>query len=212
MKLMLALTPILLLLLVCSVDATQTVYSSTYLGIPSYNTYINFDSTRTFSTLYRNGNNWIIDDYVLSVENSNMTISSFFENNQLSLTLSIPSGGESTFTVNATDNGYVSPNTITPSGATGWDTQFSDGLLTITTQHVGEVTYEIFFNQGTATSPPVNNNPPNIPYDTDTTTPAFPFTLPDESETGDFNKHLIMTVIALALIAIFVIIIIKKRR
>jgi len=194
MKLMLALTPILLLLLVCSVDATTTLYTNTYLGIPNYNTYLNFDESRTFSTVYRSGNNWIIDNYRFSVQNANATITGLFDSpNILTATVHGSVATESKLTINASAYGYIRPTTITYTGVVTniYHTTTATELQLYATHEVdGNLEYEISWGsgsggEGSGYTPPTEEpeTPPEEEEPTepsDPTVPSLPhFTLPD---------------------------------
>ena len=66
---------------------TITVPTNVYFGIPAYGTYINFSTQRTFNVAYREGTNWLFNNYWFTTDGTNATIQKWFEDNWLNYTV-----------------------------------------------------------------------------------------------------------------------------
>lgn len=66
---------------------TVTVPTNVNFGIPAYGTYINFSSQRTFNIIYREGTNWLFNNYWFTTDGTNATIQKWFEDNWLNYTV-----------------------------------------------------------------------------------------------------------------------------
>jgi hypothetical protein len=130
--------PLLFLLLLTQTSASIIVPSTTYFGLPTYGTYINFQSEQTFDDIYRANDYWFFDGFGFQVQGANMTITSFFQNYVLTFTLNAPSG-VSTTKIDTHD--YGEPSSV--SGTTNWT--YSQGILTIQANHSSIVTITISF-------------------------------------------------------------------
>ena len=124
----------ILFLSVSFVHATITVSSNYYFGLPSQDTYINFATAQTFNTLLRANGYWYFNDYRFQVQNANMTINSFFVDNQLTFTLDAESGETSITKIYLGDLGE--PQQILIDG-TRSPINYNSGtkILTITVTH-----------------------------------------------------------------------------
>ena len=132
-----ALIPIVFLfflLFIRSTNAIITVSSNYYFGLPSQDTYINFATAQTFNTLLRANGYWYFNDYRFQVQNANMTINSFFVDNQLTFTLDAGSGETSITKIYLGDLGE--PQQILIDG-TRSPINYNSGtkILTITVTH-----------------------------------------------------------------------------
>lgn len=86
---------------------TVTVPTNVYFGLPSYSTYINFNTQQTFDTAYRESSYWYFDGYGFQIQNGNMTITDLFvsDSNKLTFIVSASSGETSTTKVYVGDKG-----------------------------------------------------------------------------------------------------------
>lgn len=119
-------------------SASVFVPDTAYFGIPEYSTYINFNSQQTFGAVYREDSYWYFNDYGFQVQNANITISSFFENNHLIFTVSAPSG-TSTSKVYVDNLGH--PTSI--KGATSYHYDSETKILTLTVSHSSNVEIDV---------------------------------------------------------------------
>lgn len=102
-----------------------------HFGLPSLDTYINFESTQNLTTIQRQNNYWTFDSYQFQVQNANLTINKFFEDRQLIFTVNASTG------VNSTTRVYI-PGKSAPEevdGATSWTFDWETGILTVNVQH-----------------------------------------------------------------------------
>jgi hypothetical protein len=124
-----------LLALTCLALLVDTAYSqvvvspNVHFGLPAYATYIQFSTEKTFDTIYREDNYWYFNGYGFQVQNANMTITKFFQNNQLIFRLSSTSPNASISKIYV--KSYGSPYTI--GGTTVWSYTDLDKILTIQT-------------------------------------------------------------------------------
>ena len=133
-----ALIPIVFLfflLFIRSTNAIISVSSNYYFGLPSQDTYINFATAQTFNTLLRANGYWYFNDYRFQVQNANMTINSFFVDNQLTFTLDAESGETSITKIYLGDLGE--PQRILVNGVDTRPINYDSGtrILTITVTH-----------------------------------------------------------------------------
>lgn len=214
--LMLVLVLLIVFPIVESASATKQIPTWCYLGVPAYGTYINFDSTRQFDTLYRSGNTWTIDDYGFSCQGSNMTINTLFEDtaNVIEVTLSVPESGESVFVVDTSSiDSTLRPETTMPSEATSWVNVFSNGVNTITTSHTSEISYTLTYAVVAPSEPPSGGGPtvPSEPEEEEPEEPDTGFGLPswfigDEEDDGStvFRTRVIIVVAVIVVIVAIV--------
>lgn len=122
---------------------TVTIPTNCYLGLPSYGTYINFNSEQTFDNIYRSSSVWHFGNYQFSIQNANLTITRLFTNDILEATASTPTVTESTFTVNPSDAGYNrAPKSVTTGiSESAWT--WAAGTLTIISTHSSDLNYRV---------------------------------------------------------------------
>ena len=126
---------VLLLFLVDSVSASITIPETTYFGSSDYGTYINFDETKTFSTIYLTGDTVIIDGYNISSQYSNLTITQFFDDNYLILSVSAPATSTSVITINAANNGYTHKPSVSIYPSAFYSDDFTSSTYTLQITH-----------------------------------------------------------------------------
>ena len=126
---------------------TITVPTNCYFGLPSYGTYINFNTQTSLGTAYRENSIWYFDTDGFKVENANMTITSLFSNNQLKFTLVNITLGTSTTTIYTPNRGKP----VSVSGATSWNYNIATETITLTVQHSSPVIITIDWTVPTPT-------------------------------------------------------------
>jgi len=125
------LTVFLFLTLTSHAYATITVPTNVYFGLPNYHTYINFDTSETFTTIQRENNYWRFNNYKFQVQNGNLTITKFFTDNQLIFNVTAPSATTTTTRIYCGNQGK--PATVT--GATSWSYNDLTNILTVNILH-----------------------------------------------------------------------------
>jgi len=119
--------------------------------LPTYTTTIGFNTDRIFTSIYRMNNYWYFNGYGFQVQNANMTINTFFDNEQLSFTLTGETGNTST--TNIYTHGTGRPTNVY--GSTSWSYNSATDILTITVLHSSTQEITVLW---TSTSVSVPNN------------------------------------------------------
>lgn len=174
MKKSLFLIPFLILfLLIPLVSAhTITVPTNAYFGIPTYGTYINFNTQQTFDDIYRESNTWNFNTstnklYQFNIQTSNMTITKLFDQNYLDFT----TDASPTISINPSNAGYnYEPRNVEYTGQGLLSYSWGGGTLTITNTASGS--YHIDWS-------PISGGPGGvggyIPTKTNTLITVLPF-------------------------------------
>jgi len=115
---------------------TITVPADFYFGIPTYRTYINFSTEKTFDNVYRENDYWYFDGYGFQVQNANVTITDYFTNPCiLKLTVNAPSETTSISKVNVGDKGGPRDVWI-ENGTLAWSYNALTKTLTLEATHL----------------------------------------------------------------------------
>jgi hypothetical protein len=134
---------VLLAFFVQTVNAI-TVYDHSYLTIPENNSYFVFSETTTLTSLRRIGSTLYINNYELSINGSNATITQFFENNKLKLNIG-ESSGTTIITVDATTNGYSRQPTASLNNIVPYTETFVDSTYVLNITHTSPLTVTITY-------------------------------------------------------------------
>ena len=100
---------------------------------PVYNTGLGFDEDKVFSSVYREDSKWHFNDYWFSVQNANMTITKFFEDDKLQFSLS---GSETQSTTQVYLFSLPKPSSV--DGCQSWE--YGNSLLTVYARESPDVT------------------------------------------------------------------------
>jgi len=117
---------------------TISISPNVYFHLWQFNTYINFASTTTLDTVIQTNDKLYLNQYWISVENANLTISKFFTNYQLILIASAPTQSTSTTKVYVDDWGEPT-SVYATNGTLTWSYDPSTKILTSTVIHSSRV-------------------------------------------------------------------------
>lgn len=131
--------------MVGSVSASITIPTHVYFGLPNYGTYVNFDETRQFSTVYQTGETVVFDGYVISSQYSNLTVTQFFENDYLILSVSAPTVSTSVITINGASNGYTQKPSVSISPSSIYSDDFTDSNYTLQITHTDPIVCTVHY-------------------------------------------------------------------
>lgn len=170
--------------------AAVTVPTTTNFGFGTAS-YINFNTPKTFNTVYRENDYWYFDNYRFQVQNANMTITDLFvsDSNVLKLTLSASSGTTSTTKI-YTEKGK--PVDVT--GAYDYSYDATTKILTIQAEHASPAYITVSW---TGTSGDGGGMPTPTPSPSPEGAPPPPFVLTEQD--------LIIIAVAAVLVVILIV-------
>jgi len=191
------------------------------MPMPDYNTWVNFDEDRSFTTSYQTGDTCVFDDYVFSIQSANMTINALFDDNDiLTFVINGTSGSTSIVTINPSASGRSSEPTeviMIDGENAGTSNSFADETYTLNTIHsTDNITYQINWATGSSgtgvggggTLPPVVDDDSvaddDVIDDTDNTPPVDDTPEGEEPQTSN-DYSLLIIVIVFAIIALLIV-------
>ena len=120
--------------------ATVTVPATAYFGYGT-GTYTNFQSQQTFNTVYRESDMWYFNDYGLNVENANLTVTKYFDNEELDFTVDAGAGQTSTSKIYCANLGE--PYKL--EGVRDWEYDGSARLVTVHVDHESSEDVKVYW-------------------------------------------------------------------
>ena len=132
---------------ITSAYATVTVPATAYFGYGT-GAYTNFQSQQTFTSVYRESDMWYFNDYGLNVENANLTVTKYFDNEELDFTVDAGAGETSTSKIYCANLGE--PYKL--EGVRDWEYDGSTRIVTVHVDHQSSEDVKIYWG-ATASSP-----------------------------------------------------------